>query len=57
MICTTLRKCTDADDFDPEAGFSKPQGEGEGDTWEGEDEGLVIEDDTEEVKTKSKDWV
>ena len=39
----------DAEDFDPDAGFSKP-GESE-DTWEGEDEGLKIEEE-EEVKSK-----
>lgn len=42
----------DADDFDPDAGFSKAPEDGE-DTWEGEDEGLVIEED-KEVKQKRK---
>ena len=44
--------CVDAEDFDPEAGFSKGGEGGEEETWEGEDEGLVIEDDKEEVKSK-----
>ena len=56
MVNLYYSHCIDAEDFDPEAGFSKPQGEGGGeDTWEGEDEGLVIEDDKEEVKSKSKE--
>ena len=42
----------DADDFDPEAGFSKP-GENK-DAWEGEDEGLKIEEEEEEVKPKGE---
>ena len=46
---------TDADDFDPEAGFSKDTGAGGGDTWEGEDVGLVVEDKEEEVKQKCKE--
>ncbi|CAI7996208.1 Eukaryotic translation initiation factor 3 subunit J [Geodia barretti] len=41
----------DADDFNPEAGFVKPSEEG-GDVWEGEDEGLVIEDDKQDPKLK-----
>ena len=31
--------CVDADDFDPDAGFAKR----EGDRWEGEDEGLDLQ--------------
>ena len=47
----SVRYTTDADDFNPEAGFVKPSEEG-GDVWEGEDEGLVIEDDKQDPKLK-----
>ena len=47
----SVRYTTDADDFNPEAGFVKPSEEG-GDGWEGEDEGLVIEDDKQDQKPK-----
>lgn len=47
---------TDADDFDPDAGFSKgPEVGGEEETWEGEDEGLELEKEKQpDVKSKSK---
>ena len=38
---------TDAEDFDPEAGFAQPGG---GDRWEGEDEGLDLTAVTETPK-------
>ena len=45
------RLLTDAEDFNPDAGFQKPAEE-RGDEWEGEDEGLVIEEEP-----KPKGWL
>ena len=47
----THRLLTDAEDFNPDAGFQKPAEE-RGDEWEGEDEGLVIEEEP-----KPKGWL
>ena len=51
--CVSFFTCAyaDAEDFDPDVGFSKGPEAGDGEEWEGEDEGLVIEEDKQETKS------